>query len=76
MSGLSDFYPPIVKASVTSSATILSSNAKKAETFVSKVETHYHELELNYIINNKPPRKIVIEYIRNFVQELESSDSE
>jgi hypothetical protein len=76
---LSDFYPAIVKNTVVVVDNCVSKKDKQ-ESFVSKVISHYHpkgeELNINYIIENKPPRKTVIEYLRNFVDTLENSDSE
>lgn len=81
MSWLASYYPPLEKTTVVAVETVKTSSKKeKPETFESKVITHYQpkgeELDLSYIIENKPPRKTIIEYLRNFVETLENSDSD
>jgi hypothetical protein len=80
MSWLASYYPPLEKTTVVAVETVRPAvSARTAEPVQRVVERHYMpsgEMNLGYIIENKPPRKTVIEYLRNFVEKLENSDSE
>jgi hypothetical protein len=77
MSWLASHYLPVEKTTVVAVETVRS--VRHSEPIQRTVERHYipsEEMNLSYICENKPPKKVIIEYLRSFVSKLENSDSE
>jgi hypothetical protein len=80
MSALERLYPPVGKATpVEESVKKIEATAKAPERKMPK-EIVYppvgQEMNTKFIIENKPPKKVVIEYLRGKIADYESSDDE